>query len=129
MLYWGGKRLLLIEKNALKHPKISWQKQPRIGPTYLINNQQGATCLKYFLNVAMFQKNKKPEEYALNNIERSYDTQCPIWARAITLNWKEIELHITQVTHIVFTDNQGKAVKAGCLAFCLHSLLKNCGSF
>lgn len=62
-----------MEKIALKHPKINWWKQPCIWPTYLNNNQPGATCLKYFLNVAMFQKNKiqKPEEYTLSNIERS----------------------------------------------------------
>lgn len=48
-----------MEKIALKYPKIHWQKQPYIWPTYLNNNQQGATCLKYFLNGAMFPKNKK----------------------------------------------------------------------
>lgn len=80
--------------------------------------------MNYFINIAIFQKNTKkqqPEVYTLNNTERSWDTQCPICAREITLNWKEIELHVSSITHIMFTDNNSRQGIEGRLVGILFS--------
>ena len=49
---------------------------------YLNNNEHVPIGLKCFLNTEIFQKNKEPKVCILNISERSWDRECPVWARA-----------------------------------------------